>query len=300
MTMIHDPCKRTEERRGVTELQWQQTLSVIIPACNEEHYLPACLASLLEQDDKAGSMQVIVSANACTDDTVALARGYGPAFTARGWQLDVIDRGDGGKIGALNAGDAAAVGASRLYLDADIVCDPDLIGQLRAALDTTVPVYATGRLKIPTPRSWVSRQYGRFWQRLPFVRGGAVGAGVFAINAAGRARWDAFPPVISDDTFARLHFTPAERVEVPSGYAWPISEGLAALVRVRRRQDAGIGELYRLYPQLVVNEGKRRLGAAGILRLALCDPLGFTIYGAVVGLARSRAANKEWSRGRST
>jgi glycosyltransferase involved in cell wall biosynthesis len=298
MIMMQSSCKHADGGLGVTELQRQQTLSVIIPACNEERYLPACLASLLEQDDSAGRMQVIVSANACTDDTVALARRQGPAFTARGWQLDVIDRREGGKIGALNAGDSAARGGWRLYLDADIVCDPDLIGQLRAALDTATPVYATGHLKIPPPRSWISRQYARFWMRLPFVQGGTVGAGIFAVNAAGRARWGAFPPVISDDTFARLHFAPGERIEVPADYAWPVIEGLSALVRVRRRQDAGIGELYRLYPQLVVNEGKRRLGMADLFRLALRDPVGFAIYATVVALARSRAATGKWSRGR--
>ena len=282
----------------MTEPQGQETLSVIITARNEEKYLPDCLRSLLSQDATAGQVQVVVSANACTDSTVSVARRHVPAFAARGWRLDIIDREDGGKCGALNAGDTAAVGNWRLYLDADIVCDADLLGQLRTALRRAGAVYATGRLKIPPPRSWVSRHYGRFWTRLPFFEGGTVGAGLFAVNAAGRARWGEFPPIIADDSFARLHFTPAERIEVSAGYAWPIIEGLPALVRVRHRQDEGMKQLFRLYPHLEPNEGKTRLGPSGIARRALCDPVGFAVYSTVLLLVRSRPASTEWSRGR--
>ena len=282
----------------MTEPSRQETLSVVITARNEEAYLPACLEKLCGQDDTAGHVQIVVSANACTDSTVSVARGFQPDFIARGWRLDVIDRPEGGKIGALNAGDAVCMGAARLYLDADIVCDADLLGALRTQLDRQLPVYVTGRLKIPPARSWVSRQYGRFWTRLPFVQSGAVGAGLFAVNAAGRARWGAFPPLIADDSFARLQFAPTERVEVPSGYAWPVVEGLSALVRVRRRQDEGMRELFRLYPSLAGNEGKARLAAPGIAALALRDPVGFAVYGVVLLMVRSRKASTHWIRGR--
>lgn len=276
----------------------QQILSIIIAARNEANYLPRCLASLLAQDSTAGQVQVVVSANACTDATVAVAQSHRSAFASRGWQLEVIDRDEGGKIGALNSGDAAAMGDVRLYLDADIVCDADLLGQLRTALAKAEATYATGRLRIPAPRSWVSRQYGRFWMRLPFVEGGCVGAGLFAVNAAGRARWGLFPTVIADDSFARLQFAPSERIEVPAGYAWPVIEGLRGLVRVRRRQDEGMRQLFRLYPQLAANEGKKRLGPTGIARLALRDPVGFAVYATILLLARSRPAGADWSRGR--
>lgn len=282
----------------MTEPDEQKMFSIIIAACNEEKYLPTCLASLLAQDTKAGQVQVVISANACTDATVSVARGHLSAFAARGWQLDVIDRREGGKIGALNAGDAAALGELRLYLDADIVCDADLLGQLRMALGKVEAIYATGRLRIPPPRSWVSRQYGRFWMRLPFVQGGSVGAGLFAVNAAGRARWGPFPAVISDDSFARLQFAPSERVEVPAGYEWPVIEGLQGLIRVRRRQDAGMRQLFRLYPQLAVNEGKKRVEAADMAQLALRDPVGLAVYATILLLARSQPASAEWSRGR--
>lgn len=272
--------------------------SVVIPAHNEAGYIGACLSALCAQTPAAGAVEVIVVANACTDATVAVAQAEAPAFAARGWQLVVLDRPEPGKPGALNAGDAAASGVWRLYLDADILCTPELLGQLRSVLDRSFAVYATGRLDLAPARSWVTQRYGDFWQQLPFVRAGTAGAGLYAVNAAGRARWGMFPPIIADDSFVRLQFCPEERVEVPAGYCWPLVEGFAALVRVRRRQNAGMAELFRLYPELAQNEGKPRLGPTGLARLALQNPVSFLVYTAVALAVRSRRAGSAWVRGR--
>uniref|UniRef100_A0AAN0MD34 Uncharacterized protein n=1 Tax=Yoonia rhodophyticola TaxID=3137370 RepID=A0AAN0MD34_9RHOB len=45
-----------------------------------------------------------------------------------------------------------------------------------------------------------------------------------------------------------MNFTPAERVEVPATYIWPMVEGFGNLVRVRRRQDIGVAEIAQKYP----------------------------------------------------
>lgn len=272
--------------------------SVIIPAHDEEAWLARCLAALLAQDAAAGAVEVVVVANACRDGTVALARGFAPQAVARGWRLVVLDLAEGGKLNALNAGDRAASGRNRVYLDADIACDPALLGQLRAALDSAAPRYATGTLAVAPARTWVTRRYAEVWTRLPFVKGGAVGAGLFAVNPAGRARWGAFPAIISDDTFVRLQFAPGERVEVPARYHWPMVEGFANLVRVRRRQDAGVAELHRLHPGLFGNEGKARLTPGVLARIGLAVPLGLAVYLAVHVAVRLRPASAAWTRGR--
>lgn len=273
-------------------------LTVIIPAHDEEAWIDRCLAALWTQTGDTGRVEVLVVANACRDRTVAIAESHVPRAAARGWALRVLDLAEGGKIRALNAGDAAATAETRLYLDADISCDPQLLAQVRAALSTHAPLYATGTLAIAPARSWITRAYGSVWCRLPFVRGGAVGAGLFAVNAAGRRRWADFPPVISDDTFVRLSFTPQERIEVPARYHWPMVEGFGNLVRVRRRQDAGVEELRRLHPMLFENEGKAPLRPADMLRIALRVPLGFLVYLAVHLAVRMRPPAADWTRGR--
>jgi glycosyltransferase involved in cell wall biosynthesis len=272
-------------------------LSVIIPASNEEGYIGACLAALFAGDPVPGGAEVVVVANGCRDATAARAREMTPQAGQAGWALTVLDLAEGGKPGALNAGDAAARGDIRAYLDADVIVSAGLMTALVAVLSMPGPLYASGTPRIPRALSAVTRAYARFWQRLPFAQSKAPGFGLFAVNAAGRERWGAFPALISDDTFVRLQFTPEERAQVPGLYDWPMIEGFSALTRVRRRQDAGVAEIDRLYPGLLSREGKARLGALQLAGLALRDPMGFATYASVSVAVRLRRA-KGWTRGR--
>lgn len=273
-------------------------LSVIIPASNESDWIGACLAALFRSDPVPGGAEAIVVANGCHDDTADRARGSTGLAQAAGWGLTVIDRAEGGKTAALNAGDAAAAGEMRAYLDADVEVSPPLMAQLVMALLPDTPLYASGKAVIPHPKSAVTRAYARFWQRLPFAQGTAPGFGLFAVNRAGRARWGQFPNIISDDTFVRLQFSPQERIGVPATYRWPMIEGFTALVRVRRRQDAGVAEIARLWPGLLTREGKAPLGTVTLAGLALRDPVGFGTYGAVSLAVRMGRDKKNWARGR--
>lgn len=273
-------------------------ISVIIPANNEEPYIDDCLKALAAQDAAAGPVEVLVVANGCTDRTVAFAREHTAAFSARNWTLTVLDLEEPGKINALNVGDRAATGCFIVYHDADIRCDPALLGQLREALSIEAPRYATGSLRVGPASSWVTRQYGRFWTKLPFVAGGAVGAGLYGVNRAGRGRWAEFPDIISDDTYARRQFNPEERIEVPAKYQWPMIEGFQNLVRVRKRQDEGVQELSEQFGSMLREEGKKPLSWRELARLAVADPIGFTVYSCVSLVVRLKRSNREWVRGR--
>lgn len=274
-------------------------ISVILPAHQEEARIGACLAALGDQRLVPGmDHQLVVVANACTDATVAIAQAARAGLEACGWHVTVIDTPEGGKIRALNRGDAAASGGIRIYLDADVVVGPGMIAALHGALDGPGARYAGARLQVPPAASALSRAYARFWQRLPFVATGVTGAGLFAMNAEGRARWGAFPDIISDDGFARLNFAPQERLRVEVPYDWPITEGLGPLIRVRRRQDAGTAELARLYPGLAANGAGDRPGMGRMLRLAMGDPAGFAVYAVVTAAVRLRRPSQSWDRGR--
>jgi len=273
-------------------------ISIIIPASNEAAVIGRCLGALAASGPVPGQAEVIVVANGCRDRTVALARAQRGAIAARGWGFRVIERQAAGKIGALNAGDAAATGAARLYLDADVTPAPDLLPALVRALDRPGPVYASGRLRITAGTSRASRAYARIWAAVPFMARGVPGCGLFAVNAAGRARWGSFPEVIADDLFVRLLFAPCERVKVAASYDWPVAEGFAALVRVRRRQDTGVAEIATRFPDLLANEEKAPMRRLDLLRLALRAPLGLAVYAAVALRVRLSAPATEWSRGR--
>jgi glycosyltransferase involved in cell wall biosynthesis len=281
------------------------TLSVIIPASNEERFIGECLEALMAQsgipDDVV--IEILVAANGCHDGTVAVARTFARRAAAREWVLTALDIPEAGKPNALNRGDAVASGDIRIYLDADVICSPTILSCLVEALRGSEPCYATGKLIVARPRSWFTRRYAAIWTRLPFYTSGAAGAGLFAVNAAGRRRWSEFPAIISDDTYARLLFAPDERIEVDATYTWPMVEGLGNLIRVRRRQDRGVAEVRRLWPELKRNESYARLGFARTAMLLLRDPLGFGVYVTValaskVGRVSAFPAQFEWERGR--
>lgn len=272
-------------------------LSVIVPASNEAGWIRDCLMSLFGSNLVVGGAECIVVANGCRDDTAARARACRTAADTAGWGLTVIDLVPGSKTLALNAGERAARGEVWAYLDADVRVTPPLMPEIAAALRRKAPRYATGRPVIAPGQSRVTRAYARFWQSLPFAAGAAPGFGLFAMNAPGRGRWGTWPQIISDDSFARLHFTAAERIEVAASYTWPMVEGFDALVRVRRRQDAGMAELAKHYPALLDN-GSERPKPGQIARLALGDPVGFAVYAAVSAAVRSRPPDPGFTRGR--
>lgn len=275
-------------------------VSVILPAHDEAGYIKACLSALLASDRAGFEAEVIVVANACTDDTARIAQDHAEAARVAGWRLKVVDTAQPGKLSALNLGEAAAQGGIRAYLDADVIISPTLLGEVVSVLDTRAPRYVSGTPVVGPARSRVTRAYARVWQRLPFVTTGVPGFGFFAVNASGRARWGVFPDIISDDTFVRLHFAPDERVRLPAPYIWPMIEGLRNLVRVRRRQDAGVREIAARFPELLKNDDIPAPGIGQLGRIAATDPLGFAAYAAVKLLVKTpyAASGQRWARGR--
>lgn len=271
-------------------------LTIIIPASNEEGWIADCLTALCASDLPVA--QVIVVANGCKDQTADIARQTLLHHAPKAWHHTVLDLAKGSKPIALNAGDAAALFPMRVYLDADVTVSPGLLSALAGVLSTNQPRYTSGTPEIPKAQSAITRAYARFWQNLPFNQTAAPGYGLFAVNAAGRGRWQNFPPIISDDTFVRLHFTPDERVQVPQTYLWPMIEGFSALTRVRRRQDAGVKELETLYPGILANEGKPPLTKRTLAGLILKDPIGFAAYAAVSLAVRLRRGGTSFTRGR--
>lgn len=277
-------------------------LSVIVPANNEAGYIAPCLEALRIQDINpklSGACEIVVAANACTDATVAEVEAMRPGLEAAGWQLCVLDLETPGKLNALNHAEEQALGRVLVYLDADVVCDPSLMRLLVEALDKSAPGYASGTLKVAAAQSWVTRQFARVWTRLPFMTTNVQGAGLFAVNRSGRARWEGFPDIIADDGFVRLMFAPEERIKVAAAYHWPMVEGFAALVKVRRRQDAGVRELAERFPDIMVNESKPPMRLRDHLGIFVSTPVSYVVYVLVMIVVKfGPSGNRGWARGR--
>lgn len=273
-------------------------LSIIVPAHNESAFIGGCLEALLAQClETALDIEVIVAANGCTDDTEDQARAFQDRFQAKDWQLKVLNIAEGGKPNALNEADAVASGEIRVYLDADVICSPDVVSRIAEALDRPEPAYASGQLVVAPAKSWITRRFADLWSKLPFITSDVPGAGLFAVNQPGRKRWDLFPQIISDDGYVRLLFRPEERIRVQASYLWPMVEGLSALVRVRRRQDAGMAEIAQKYPELLSNDPKPPIDH---IRLFLAVPVSYLVYVFVMICVRlGRGSGPQtWARGR--
>lgn len=280
--------------------------TLIIPSYNEENYVGACLDAVRQQAALVSGhgIQVIVAANACRDRTVEMARMAEAGLRAAGFDLLVLDIPEPGKMNALNTAEVHARFGDRVYLDADVLISPPLLAEMAKALDRPEPVYVSGTVNIPRSESWVTRAYARVWSRLPFVRDGVPGIGLYAFNAAGRARWGEFPTIYSDDRFARLQFAPQERVKLQATYDWPLPLGFANMVRVRRRWCEGNDELHEVYPELMINDSQRNNSPSNALSL-LKTPLSSSVFVAIYlvswALAKTRSRNGafHWRRGRA-
>ena len=274
-----------------------RTMSIVIPASNEAKLLPISLGALLQSEHPGIAVEIVVVANGSRDGTADVARSFNKDVADKGWGLVVLDLKQGGKLGALNAGDQAALGDLRVYMDADVTVSPRLLSGLATVLDRPEAAYASGRIRIRAD-GVASGAYARLWARVPYMSQGVPGCGLFAVNGPGRARWGEWPRIIADDTFARLHFAPSERHLVPEPYDWPIAEGFSALVKVRRRQDRGTAEVAERYPHLLANDDKPPVKCRLLAGWVIKDPIGLAAYAGVALAVRARRADSTWSRGR--
>lgn len=215
--------------------------SIVIAAHNEAAVVGRCLDALLA-DARPGEFDITVVANGCRDATAAVA--------AQRAGVRVLDRPEPGKVGALNAGDAVAVGFPRLYLDADIVLDTAGVRALAAAVTPSArhagPPFlaAAPRRELDvTGRPPLVRAYFAVHSKLPALQGALFGRGAMALSEVGRARFGEFPDVVADDLFLDSLFSAAEKTqvdEVTSTVATPrrTRDLLRRLVRVRRGNAA--------------------------------------------------------------
>lgn len=191
-------------------------VGVVMPAWNEERRLPDALGSLLAQ--RGVVLDVVVIANGCVDRSAAVARGWIADFERAGHRLRVIELAASSKMAAMNAGDAALRNFPRAYVDADVTLDPEALHAVAAALDGPGPLLAAPRIAFTVEPGGGTARIARLLERMPPFVDDVVGGGCYAVNAAGRGQWGAFPILLSDDSFVCSRFTRNQRVLVTE--AW--------------------------------------------------------------------------------
>ncbi len=228
--------------------------SIVIPAHNEsaviEKTLMAILLQVRDQDE------VIVVCNGCSDDTASIARRFKPRVT-------VLETEVASKTNALNLGDREARSFPRVYQDADVTLGDGSLEAIARALESNrwLAVSPDPKMNLEGT-SWAVRAYYEIWLSLPYCRNGMIGAGVYALSEAGRARFGDFPKVIADDGYVRALFREGERTRVETAHSFvraPAS--LRWLVKIKTRSRLGGMELAMKFPGLLANEAKDYSGA---------------------------------------
>jgi hypothetical protein len=183
-------------------------------------------------------LDVIVVANGCTDDTVSVAASFGP-------QVRVLSLPGASKHAALAAGDRAASGFPRVYVDADVELRTEDVQALAKALrEPGTLVAAPSRVIRLAGSPWTVRWFYDVWSRLPEVRQGLFARGVIAVDRAGHERIAGLPPLLADDLAASLAFGCHER-RIVAG-AWVVihpPRTFADLLRRRVRAAQGVRQI---------------------------------------------------------
>lgn len=212
--------------------------SIVVPAYNEAAYLGATLTSLREQDF-AGFYEIIVVDNHSTDDTAAVAAGYG---------VRVLSEPERGVCAARQRGSVAARGEIIVSTDADTVHPPSWLRTIDDTFRRSVGIVA-----VAGPCRYLgSRWWTRAWPGLLF---GLV-AGLFAatglvlyVSATNFAmRREAFPGYDQTLTQGGDELDLLRRIRRRGQIAWDRSN---VVTTSPRRFDRGL--LYNLVMSLLVH-----------------------------------------------
>jgi N-acetylglucosaminyldiphosphoundecaprenol N-acetyl-beta-D-mannosaminyltransferase len=280
--------------------------SVVIPAHNESGVLPATLKRIAD-DRLAGSLEVVVVANSCDDDTADIAR----SFSEKVPGLVVIETDTPGKTNALNLGDEAVGAFPRIYLDADIVLGPDALEGMVEGLAVDAPVAGSPDIRFDLEGAdvWV-REYYRMFERLPYVTDGLIGLGVYGLSALGRERFGEFPDLLADDLYIQRLFAPDERLRTRGQFAVRAPRHWADLVKVRTRVDRGNAQLATSTPAAPALsdrfERTTESSMKAMARSVAADPALFgaaSVYMGTTAVAKVRsrfADDHSWGRDEST
>lgn len=255
--------------------------SVVIPAHDEAAVIQATLEALLASAG-TGEFEVVVVCNGCTDDTAGRA--------ARVPGVRVVQIGTASKVAALAHGDEIATVFPRVYLDADVELTTAGLRALVQALEVPSARAAGLRGKVRTGGSTRAvRWYVDFRRRLPVFHQGIIGAGVYALDEHGRARFEAWPDVLGDDQYVFRLFGPQERVLVDGHHTVVHAPpDLRTLVRRQLRVRRGNRQLTAGGPQLA-SMSAPRAGIGVAVRSVASSPrawAGLVVWVAVHILVR--------------
>jgi glycosyltransferase involved in cell wall biosynthesis len=131
-------------------------ISVVVPICNIESYLPDCIDSLINQTFK--NIEIILVDDGSPDNCGKICDDY----ASRDERIRVIHKVNGGLVSARNAGYEVSTGNWLMYLDGDDWLDTDLCETLVKYVTRYEEVDVVFWNNTPTRTSWLKTILKRF------------------------------------------------------------------------------------------------------------------------------------------
>ena len=149
-------------------------LSVVIPAFNEERYLPQTLSSIRDAISAcACPVEVFVIDNESTDRTAEVSLSFGARVVSE--SVHNIGR-------VRNAGAKATRGDILVFIDADTIVPPHFLARVSAVMSSAACVGGSADI-LHTPTSKLLRTYLQGWRWLGIKLGMGQGAAQFCRRA---------------------------------------------------------------------------------------------------------------------
>jgi len=191
---FHPSPSYSEEKGGNDAAVELPTVSLIVPAYDEEDVIAEKVANALALDYPRERLQVVVASDGSSDATAERARAAGADL--------VLELPPGGKVAALNAGAERATGEVLAFSDANSVWAPDALKQLVAPFADPEVGYVCGQVRFLDPGG--NNMEGAYWRYEMMVREmesalGGVTAGNGAIYAVRRSAYIPLAPSGSHD-----------------------------------------------------------------------------------------------------
>ena len=272
--------------------------SVVIPAHNESAVIARCLEALLSGFEP-GELEIVVSCNGCTDDTADIVRSSWPA-------VRVVELAQASKPSSLRSADEVLSVFPRIYLDADVILPATSARLIIEYLRTDSALAARPSVVYDTSHAdALVRSYYRARARLlSRMKVLWAGEGVYALSAAGRACYGAYPDVVADDLFAAQWFRRSEVEIIGSDPAIvTVPRRTRDLFRVLRRRYQGNTDIRNLPggPASTVLSTLRGLATAAVSSPgAMADTAIFLGIVTVVRITRAVSPPDGWIRDESS
>jgi cellulose synthase/poly-beta-1,6-N-acetylglucosamine synthase-like glycosyltransferase len=183
-------------RPTLNPIPWDQppTVSLIVPAYDEEEVIAAKVANVLALDYPRQRLQLIVASDGSADATAERARAAGADL--------VLELPAGGKVAALNAAAERASGELLAFSDANSAWAADALGRLVEPFADPAVGYACGQVRyLDDAGDNLEGAYWRYEMAVREMESGLAGitGGNGAIYAVRASAYEPLPPSGSHD-----------------------------------------------------------------------------------------------------